>query len=404
MENRNRRVIYSTAWFLNWWLHGSLLFLALTVWSCAPEPRPTEWHADAYVDSLSNDPGEEYKKARFPREFSFPAEHGAHPDYLTEWWYFTGFVKSRDGKDYGYQLTFFRFSLTPPDSFNPGFNFKAFKRSGILMGHFAVTDVTANSFSSFERFSREGAGLAGVEQGREVRIWLDNWAAKVGTDGSWSLFASAGEGIDTVSIDLELQTDTSPILHGDRGHSRKGREEGQANYYYSLIHLDTQGTFNFGKQTVSVSGSSWMDHEWGTSALPDGSSGWDWFGLQLEDGTALMLASVRMPTSEVEPSFVNSLYSNTGELHKLYFSQVYLEAKRYWQSPSTGIVYPAAWDLNVPDYQLKCRVEPLVADQEFSGLSAYWEGLVFADCSLEGVPVTGYGYVELTGYGNEVES
>ncbi len=335
-------------------------------------------------------------------DFHFPADHGAHRAYRSEWWYFTGLVQSVDGAQYGYQLTFFRFSLTPDAGDRNLPHSTAYRRSSLLLGHFALTDITANSYIAFERFSRDGAGLGGVDADQEIRIWLEDWTARVGADGIWKLAAKAGEGPEAIAIDFQVQTATPPVLHGDRGYSRKGAAEGQANYYYSLVHLDTSGTLSIGGRSVAVAGPGWMDHEWGTSALPARSSGWDWFGLQLADGTVLMAAQVRMAGGKPEPSFVNSLLTREGQLYKLDQSQVYIEVQEYWQSPRTGIVYPAAWELMIPDVVLTCHVSPLVADQEFVGVAVYWEGAVSADCSSEGRPVTGQGYTELTGYGPAV--
>lgn len=384
--------------WLGEWLRRTIILLILTVWSCASDSDPLDFEPVAYVNLLAEEPASDFKKARGPLEFHFPVEHGVHPDYLLEWWYFTGFLKSEDKKEYGYQLTFFRYSLTPEEWRSHAIHSTAFKRSGILMGHLAVTDVYAKKYWSYERLSREGAGLSGINSDDETRIWLEEWVVQIHADGTMSLTANSGVGKDSIAIELELQTDTPPILHGDRGYSRKGKGLGQANYYYSLIHLETQGTIQVGQHSLAVKGTSWMDHEWGTSALPEDSLGWDWFGIQFEDKSALMAASIRLPNNETEPSFVSSLYTGAGKLHKLDVSQVEVEVTEYWQSPSTGIVYPAAWNLTVPSQGLNCQVEPLVADQEFKGFSVYWEGLVAADCLSNGVAVSGHGYVELTGY------
>ncbi len=385
-------------WRIDRWALWLVLSLALTIVGCSTEPASPAQTVPSYVDFLTQEADDEFARVEGPRDFRFPADHGAHPAYRSEWWYFTGLVQSADGKQYGYQLTFFRFSLSNDADDRNRLHSTAYQRSGLLMGHFALTDATANSHVAFERFSRDGAGLAGVNSEREVRIWLEDWTASVGADGVWELAARAGTGPAAVAVDFRLQTATPPLLHGDRGYSRKGPEAGQANYYYSLVHLDTRGTLYVGGRAATVTGTSWMDHEWGTSALSAGSSGWDWFGLQLEDGTVLMAARIRTASGKPEPSFVNSLLTSEGRLHKLDQSQVQIEVGARWQSPRTGVVYPAAWELAVPSFELKCQVRPLVADQEFAGAAVYWEGAVSADCSLAGRSVAGQGYTELTGY------
>ena len=395
----NQEVIAVNPLRVDKWAFWVALPLALMILGChAAGPVSQARTAASYVDFLSNEPDDGFARVQGPRNFHFPADHGAHDAYRSEWWYFTGLVQSAGGKQYGYQLTFFRFSLIN-DADDRNSHSTAYRRSGLLMGHFALTDVAANAHTSFERLSRDGAGLGGVNADQGIRIWLEDWTAQIGADGIWELSARAGKGPEAIAIDFSLQTATPPLLHGDRGYSRKGPEEGQANHYYSLIHLDTSGTLYVGGHSVTVAGTSWMDHEWGTSALPADSPGWDWFGLQLEDGTVLMAAQVRTSSGKPEPSFVNSLLTSEGQLHKLDQSQVRIETDAYWQSPRTGVVYPAAWELAVPDFALECQVRPLVADQEFVGSAVYWEGAVSADCRAKGRPVVGQGYAELTGYG-----
>ncbi len=394
-----REVKGAKVWHAAKWMPRIVLPLILTILGCNAGPAPQAWTANSYIDFLTQAPAEGFAKVQGPREFNFPADHGAHPRYRTEWWYFTGVVHSADDIQYGYQLTFFRFALSQDGHDEHMPHSMAYQRSSLLMGHFALTDVTDNSHASFERFSRDGASLGGVQLDRGVRIWLEDWSAQIDADGQWELSATAGEGPGAIALDFSLQTDTAPLLHGDQGYSRKGPDVDQANYYYSLVHLDTRGTLYLGGQPVTVTGISWMDHEWGTSALPSSSAGWDWFGLQLDDGTALMAAQVRTSSGKPEPSFVNSLLTWEGQLHKLDQSQIQIEVREHWQSPRTEVIYPAAWQILIPDAALECQVKPLVSDQEFVGLAVYWEGVVSADCLQNGSPVTGQGYIELTGYG-----
>jgi predicted secreted hydrolase len=206
------------------------------------------------------------------------------------------------------------------------------------------------------------------------------------------LRAAEGE----VALDLILESQKPPALQGNQGLSQKGPTPGNASFYYSLTRMLTTGTIRVDGQTYAVGGLSWMDHEWGTSALEAGAVGWDWFSLQLDDGYDLMYAQVRTPTS-VSYSF-GSLVDPAGRVTPLDPAEVQLEVLATWRSPASQALYPARWRLSVPGLALRLELEPRLANQELPVSVVYWEGAVRIQGSRQGQPVTGSGFVELTGY------
>jgi predicted secreted hydrolase len=332
-----------------------------------------------------------FARATAPREFVFPQDHGPHPDYAIEWWYYTGNLDTAQGRHFGYQLTFFRIGLTP----TPPARASDFATSNIYMAHFALTDVANQKFYAFERFSRGAAGLAGA-QGQPFRVWLEDWqAAGAGADGLPMRLQAAQ---DDVAIDLTLQGGKPIVLQGDHGLSQKSDEPGNASYYYSLTRMPTRGSIRAGAETSDVSGLSWMDREWSTSSLGANAVGWDWFALQLSDGRDLMYAQLRDAAG-------NTIYSDgtlvdpAGSTRRLARSEVMLEATNEWTSPRSGGRYPSGWRLRVPSQGLDLTLTPYLADQELPLTTVYWEGAVKIAGTAAGAPIGGNGYVELTGYG-----
>ena len=252
-------------------------------------------------DTLSSKADERFARALEPMTFQFPRDHGAHPEYQIEWWYYTGNLHTDDGNAFGYQLTFFRFALTPqmPERTSH------FATNQVYMAHFAVTDAANNEYFCFERRSRGAGGLAGATGDPTYKVWLEDWSAAETEPGVMRLHVpSASDSIEIepqIGLSLNLRQTRPPILQGDRGLSQKGPESGNATYYYSLVGLETTGEITVNGETVTVSGISWMDHEFGTSFLGEGFVGWDWFSLQLENGTTLMLYCLRRPDQSCDP-------------------------------------------------------------------------------------------------------
>jgi predicted secreted hydrolase len=360
-------------------LAGGLLLLA--------RDRPVAPAASiAIAEALGGDPAAGFAQALAPRAFAFPADHGPHPGFRTEWWYYTGNLTTREGRPVGYQLTFFRNGLAPatlPRS-------SAWATTDVYMAHFAVTDAAGGSFHPVARFARGAAGLAGA-QVAPFRVWLEDWSAAA-ADGTFPVRVRAASG--DVAIDLVLDEGKPVVLQGDRGLSRKGPEPGNASYYYSLTRMPTRGTVRIGGETLAVEGRSWMDREWSTSALGD-KIGWDWFALQLADGRDLMVYRLRRADGSTDAFSAGRIVAVDGSSRPLGAGDVTITVLDGWTSPRGGARYPARWRLEVPSERLVLEVQPLVADQEHREPIRYWEGAVRVT-STDGA--AGVGYVELVGY------
>ena len=350
-------------------------------------------------DTLSSKADERFARALEPMTFQFPRDHGAHPEYQIEWWYYTGNLRTDDGKAFGYQLTFFRFALTPemPERTSH------FATNQVYMGHFAITDAANNEYFCFERRSRGAGGLAGATGDPTYKVWLEDWSATEAEPGVMRLHVpSTSDSIEMdpqIGLSLNLRQTRPPILQGDRGLSQKGPEPGNATYYYSLVGLETIGEVTINGKTAAVSGISWMDHEFGTSFLPEGFVGWDWFSLQLEDSTALMLYCLRRSDQSCDPqTFEGTLIYPDGRQLHVRQTDFTLTTTRQWTSTDSGTTYPSGWQITFPELKIALQVEPLIPNQEFRASFTYWEGAVRVRGQIDGAAVNGRGYVELTGY------
>jgi predicted secreted hydrolase len=332
-----------------------------------------------------------FARAIAPREFVFPQDHGPHPEYAIEWWYYTGNLDTAQGRHFGYQLTFFRIGLTA----TPAARASDFATSNIYMAHFALTDVANQKFYAFERFSRSAAGLAGA-QSEPFRVWLEDWSATGANADGTPMRLQAAQ--DDMAIDLTLESGKPVVLQGDRGLSQKSDEPGNASYYYSLTRMPTRGTIRAGAATSDVSGLSWMDREWSTSSLGANAVGWDWFAVQLSDGRDLMYAQLRDASGATIYSD-GTLTDQAGSVRRLARSEVALEATSEWTSPRSGGRYPSGWRLRIASQALDLTLTPYLADQELPLTTVYWEGAVKVEGSAGAAPIGGNGYVELTGYG-----
>lgn len=328
-----------------------------------------------------------FARAIDPREFVFPRDHGAHPDYRSEWWYYTGNLRTRTGRRFGYQLTIFRLALRPQAPPRRS----AWAANQVYMAHFALTDVSADRFHAHERFARGALGLAGA-QGQPVRVWLEDW--NISLDGTvWRLRAAHGD----LGLDLALTPKKPIVLQGERGLSRKSAEHGNASYYYSITRLETQGTVTVAGERHAVSGLSWMDREWSTSALAPDQAGWDWFALQLSNGYDLMYYRLRRRDGSIDPFSAGSLVDPAGKLARLSAKEVQVEAVETWRSPQ-GIRYPTRWRVRVPQHQLDLDVRAAIPQQTLDLTVRYWEGAVDVRGRNADRAVEGSGYLEMTGY------
>lgn len=337
-----------------------------------------------------------YLRAIEPRRFSFPEDHGPHHGYRHEWWYFTGNLETAEGRRFGYQLTFFRSALTA----EPEDRESAWGASDAYMAHFALTDAAGNRFYAFDRFARDAVGLAGA-RAEPFLVHVEDWEAKAVGMTAFPARLRAADG--EVAIDLVVDQGKAPVLQGDDGLSRKGPEVGNASYYYSLTRMPTEGTIRVGGREYHVRGTSWMDREWGTSALGPEQVGWDWFSLQLSDGSELVFFELRRSDGTRDPHDYAAVVAPDGSKRNLAAGAVRLEVLDTWASPLDGIRYPSRWRVLIPDERIDLIVTPVLADQELDVAVRYWEGAVDVTGESAGHPVTGRGYVELTGYGDEPE-
>lgn len=366
-----------------------LFVVAAGVFALWPRPRAPLQATVAVREALADDRAG-FARAMTPRPFNFPADHGPHPDFRTEWWYYTGNLQTADRRHIGFQLTFFRVALAPTEQPRAS----AWATRQLYFAHFAVTDTASSRFHAFSRTGRGALGMAGAEAA-PFRVWIDGWSAE-GAGASPRLRASDGD----VAIDLELSATKPVVLQGERGLSRKGPEPGNASFYYSFTRMPARGVVRLGAETLTVSGEAWMDREWSTSGLGADVQGWDWLAVQLDDGRELMVYLLRRRDGTVDPFSAGSLVAPDGAVRALGAGDVRVETLAHWSSARSGVRYPARWRLTVPSAELRLDIEPRLADQELRVNTRYWEGAVAVTGMAGAWSIRGHGYVELVGYGD----
>ena len=334
-----------------------------------------------------------------PGTFVFPRDHGPHPQFRQEWWYVSGNLDAPTGERLGFELTFFRFALQPEPALSSAPD-SAWRTRQVYMAHFAITDVSAGRFRFAQKLSREALGLAGG-QAVPLRVWIDDWSLEAASAGaaaqeSWSLRA-AQPGYE---LELTLQTRAPPVLNGDAGLSRKSDEPAAATYYYSIPRLAVHGRLIRDGRPLELQGLAWLDREWGSGALSAQQVGWDWFALQLDDGTALMFYALRDRDDTRDQHSAGTWVEASGRSRPLSNEEVKIEVADYW-SNGQGTRYPALWRMRVPALALEVSVRPVLADQELLTTPAYWEGAVDVSGTRAGQSIAGRGYVELVGYAPE---
>ncbi len=331
----------------------------------------------------------EWKHASADYIIRLPRDHVSHPAYRIEWWYYTGNLASDRGNRYGYQVTFFRIGVkAKPD--NPS----TFAVRELYIAHIAITDAASGRHLFAERVNRSGVNWAGASQ-FDYRVWNEDWEARL-EYGRHRLQARDPR----FAIDLVLYEDKPAVLHGQRGYSRKGATPGNASHYYSLTRMPTEGHLTIDGERVAVRGDSWMDHEFGTSFLEKGQQGWDWFSLQLEDGTDLMMFQMRRSDGTRDPQSSGTFVSG-GVSRPLGPSDFMLTPGRTWLSPATQAAYPVEWRVEIGADALDLRVRPMIDGQELTGQRSgvsYWEGAIAVEGTRAGKPIKGRGYLEMTGY------
>lgn len=376
--------------FLSW---RSLAVLASSAWlmagAVADEVPAQQSELSTLLSAASN---EGFALATEPRIFEFPRDHGPHPEFRNEWWYMTGNLDAEDGRRFGFELTIFRFALSPVAIESSS----SWRSNQVYIAHFAVTDADGKSFYVAERFSRGALGLAGA-RAEPFRVWIDDWQiAAVANDQPrehWQLRASDRE----FALELELLAEKAPVLNGDKGLSQKSAMPGNASYYYSITRWLTNGRLRLGGEEFMVSGLSWLDREWSSSALGKDQQGWDWFALQLSDDSELMFYSLRRTDGSQDEYSGGTWVAADGTSRHLKREDVSVSVTDYWTSPQGG-TYPAAWRVQIPDLKLALDVNPILADQELFTTVRYWEGAVDVQGLRDGANIVGRGYVELTGY------
>ncbi len=327
-------------------------------------------------------------------QFEFPRDHGSHDQYRTEWWYYTGHLETAAGRRYGFELTFFRVGVTPPDAPRD----TAWDLRNVSLAHFAITDIDGKAFRYYEKLNRSSPFTAGAAAGR-LDVFNEAWRATTMSDGSWRIVAEQNGD----KIDLVLRSRKPPAIHGENGVSVKAQGAGYASHYYSMTRLAVSGTVATGKRKAeSCTGLAWMDHEFGSSALRENQQGWDWFSVQLDNDTELMLYQIRRSDGTVDVVSSGSLVTPDGDVIHLTHDDIVVEPLRRWTSPHSGARYPMGWRVSIPKLRIRLRLDPLLDDQELITRSStrvtYWEGAVGVNGSFENNAVQGEGYVEMTGY------
>jgi predicted secreted hydrolase len=344
---------------------------------------------------LGSDADQAFARALHPRQFTFPEDHGPHPEYRNEWWYVTGNLDDEDGRRFGFELTVFRFALAPtvPKSDS------AWRTNQVYIAHLAVTDAEAEDFYVAQRYSRGAVGIAGA-QATPLRVWIDDWelATNDGAD-SWRLHAADGE----IAIELDLTPLKPPVLNGIDGLSQKSDDPNNASYYYSITRMQTDGQLRIGENNYTVSGLSWLDREWSTSALAADQVGWDWFAMQLDDGSELMFYGLRLQDGSRDRNSAGTFVDASGVVSHLDAGDVDISVLDNWESPAGG-TYPSRWQLRVPRFGLELTVVPVISDQELFTTVRYWEGAVDVQGQHNQQTIGGRGYVELTGYATDQDS
>ena len=315
--------------------------------------------------------------------YTFPRDHFSHPDYRTEWWYYTGNVHDSRGYRYGFELVFFRQGENREPTKNPS----VWRVDDLYLAHLAWTDIDSARFHSYRRLNRAGPGIAGVEPGR---IWNGNW------DVRWDTATNA-QSLSAIADDLRLSLRLTPakpvVIHGENGISVKGDAPGEASHYVSFPRLTVAGDLN----GDAVTGTAWMDHEWFSNQLSANQRGWDWFSIQLDDGAELMLFDLRRMNGSIDPHSSGTYIAPDGRARHLARSEIDLQPAAWWTSPTTGARYPVRWRISIPSLRIALECRAAFDAQELAGeddtTPPYWEGAVVYSGTHNGV-----GYLEMTGY------
>ncbi len=339
----------------------------------------------------------QYRTALPGYRFEFPRDHFNHPDFQTEWWYYTGNLRSSDGHRFGFELTFFRQAVTRDPSEN-----SVWDVSDLYLAHLALSDLDGQRFYHAERTNRSGPGIAGVSQA-DTRIWNGNWQIQ------WRGEDQNLQAVDDLfELHLTLRAEKPPVIHGENGVSQKAAGAGRASHYISLTRLATQGSVQLNGKDFAVLGLAWMDHEFFTHQLESDQAGWDWLSLQLDDDTELMLFRIRRKDGSIDPYSAATFVDSLGYPTHLRETDFTIEPLgKSWTSPETRAVYPIAWKIEIPRLGVQLQASTPLASQELAGKTrlspSYWEGAITLTGTRESKSLQGRGYLEMTGYNRPFE-
>lgn len=323
--------------------------------------------------------------------YEFPRDHFNHPDYQTEWWYYTGNLRAKNGHRFGFELTFFRqgVSLTP----NPS----PWYVHDLYMAHLALSDVTGGKYFATERLNRAGPGIAGIDATSEI-VWNGNWQTRIGA----KTHHLQGVG-DNFSLDLNVAPQKPPVIHGTDGVSQKAEGAGHASHYLSFTRMKSTGTVELDGTTYTVAGDTWMDHEFFSDSMNSQEVGWDWLSVQLQDNTELMLYRLRHRDGSVDPYSSGTYVDAQGRAQHLALGDfTMVQAGSTYRSSKTAATYPIAWSVNIPGLALQLDISTPLKDQEFVSRfgPSYWEGAIDVSGHRGQKAISGAGYLEMTGYSN----
>ena len=326
-------------------------------------------------------------------EYHFPRDYFSHDDFRIEWWYYTGHLENDSGRSFGYQLTFFRVALDEKGKVN---NSSQWKIDHIYFAHMTLSDIENGKFYFFERINRAGLSQAGAESD-QLKVWNEDWSL---TNNGQSHHLKAREG--KVKLDLQLTPSKPLVIHGNEGVSQKGETSGNASHYFTFTRMRTVGRVTLNDKEYKVKGLSWMDHEFSSNQLDQEQIGWDWFSVQLDNDTELMIYQIRKRNGTIENNSSGTWVDAKGRGMHLKFGEYSILSDRQWVSEQSGTTYPSRWTLEVPKHGIRLEVTPEMLNQELHNLrsisTSYWEGSVKVSGSVKGQPVKGKGYVELVGY------
>lgn len=339
----------------------------------------------------------QFKQALPGYRYEFPRDYFDHPDYRTEWWYYTGNLQSADGRKFGFELTFFRHGVTRSAAPASGWEIQ-----DLYVAHFAVSDLDGKKFFHLERSNRSGPSIAGADI-RQQRVWNGNWSASW-KEGSENLSARG----ENSGLELSLRPQKPPVIHGENGVSQKSAGRGRASHYFSETRLLATGSLAIDSRSFAVSGQAWMDHEFFTEQLAPDQAGWDWLSIQMDDNSELMLFHLRRKDGTIDPFSAGTFIDAQGRPRHLRNSDFQLAPSgQFWKSPDSAANYPIAWRIGIPSLDIAAEATTLLPSQELATKSrlmpTYWEGAIDIKGNKGAAPIRGSGYLEMTGYDHPVE-